>query len=73
MPVGYDCGWPLIAIDFCVLTSKYLLDKNLPEKRYKLPEILAHNWAIFRQNTEFSAKSSLSIKSKKTLTNLVDF
>jgi OTU domain-containing protein 4 len=30
-------------------------------------------WAILRQNTEFTAKSSPSIKSEKTLTNMVDF
>jgi hypothetical protein len=30
-------------------------------------------WAILRQNTAFSAKSSPGVKSEKTLANLVDF
>jgi hypothetical protein len=35
----------------------------------------SYNWigAILRQNTEFSAKSSPSLKSEKTLANLVYF
>jgi hypothetical protein len=57
---------------------RYFFGRFLTKNRVNFKKLFLENkkfgiWEILRQNTEFSAKSSPSRKSEKTLANLVYF